>query len=79
MLWAVLDRRGECYAIEESLREAQAKLRDADRFLQGAVDSGHPRARAWVNERTPLVLMRITPQRAEELRDEAVPVLDREG
>lgn len=76
--WAVFDRTDECYAIRRTRAEAVDALKQANEYLREAGDCGHPRARGWVAERTPLEIVPLTAAQVDEERANGVPVLDRE-
>jgi hypothetical protein len=78
MKYAVLDARGECYAIEETRGGAVIRQIDATDFLREAAECGHPAAPRWVAQRLPLRVEEIGEEQASELREEGTPVLERE-
>jgi NTP pyrophosphatase (non-canonical NTP hydrolase) len=77
-VFAVLDARDECYAIRDTYEAAVEAVKDAHAYLAEARDCGHPDAGPWVRERLPIRVEPVSRERAEAIRAEGVPVLERE-
>jgi hypothetical protein len=78
LLYAVMDARGECYAICERREEGDAMRYRARQYLSEAATCGQPGAQAWADERRPIRVEFVSEERAREIREDGPPVLERE-
>ncbi|MBA2742693.1 MAG: hypothetical protein H0U46_11880 [Actinobacteria bacterium] len=76
--WAVLDAKGECYALCSTSDDAVEQLFYAERYLDEALGSGHSLAVRYVYELLPIRIEHVGPKRAAEIREEGTPILERE-
>lgn len=76
--FAVVCAQDECYAVRDSLLEAEKARGDATEYLLDAESCGHSLAHGWVAQRLPMSVLGVTSEEREALLDEGTPVLDRE-
>jgi len=77
--YVVEDARGEVLALVGDDRdEAEHWKRVGHDWLLDAAASGHPRAAGWVAAREPLSIRVVTEEEAAAIREEGVPLLQRE-
>jgi hypothetical protein len=70
-------QKKEAYALVRTLAEATTARRHAVRYLDSAIESGHPAAPGWVNERLPMTVRPVLADEWARIKHD-IPVLDRE-
>lgn len=76
--YGLFARNGDCYAIRDSMTEAELARLDAARYLDEAATCGHPGAAGWVAKRLPFEVRLLAPGEASLILEDGIPVLDRE-